>query len=102
MAKKFDTTEIKSTALNTIVSRAEALERALFNRAEARAKLDAEHTKLITDASIALDRAQMEALQSGVDAEDYERFLPEYEEDLSERLEELIQLTQLAKAAELL
>lgn len=96
VAKQFDTTEIKNTALNTIVSKVETLERALFDKGEAIRKAEAAHSKVIAEASIALDRVLMEALQNGLDVEDYDNFLPEYSEDLQARVANLIELTQLA------
>lgn len=96
VAKQFDTTEIKNTALNTIVSKVETLERALFDKGEAIRKVEALHTQKIAEASIALDRVLMEALQNGLDVEDYDNFLPEYSDDLQARVANLIELTQLA------
>lgn len=86
VAKQFDTTETKSLMLNTIVSKVEAMERALYNRVEARAKLESMHTQHIADASTALDRVMAEAFQKGLREEDLENHLPDYEQFLSERL----------------
>lgn len=97
VTKQFDTGESKNTALNTIVSKVEAVERALFNAADARAKLDLENHAKVIKASMELDCVLMEALQSGVGTGDYEAHLPEYADNLSLRAAELIEMTQLAK-----
>jgi hypothetical protein len=94
--KQFDTTEVKNTALNTIVSKVETLERALFDKAEAIRKVEALHTQKIADASIALDRVLMEALQSGLDLDDYDLYIPEHADALQPRVAQLIELTALA------
>lgn len=96
LTKHFDTTEIKNTALNSIVSKVEAVERALFDKAQAIAKAEADHNKHIADASLALDRVLMEGMQNGLDSDDYDNYLPEYSDDLHERASDLIELIQLA------
>ena len=101
MAKQFDTTEVKNTALNTIQSHIEKLERALFDRAAALGKVEAEYRKVITDTSLAFDRVLMEALQNGIDGDDVEKHLPAYAENLRERMAELRDLVKLANAEEL-
>jgi len=100
VAKHFDTTEIKNTALNTIQSKVDTVERALFDRAAARAKVDAEYGKAIADASLALDRALMEAIQNGLETEDISTHLPQYEDNLTTRMQELHELVQLDKVME--
>ena len=100
MAKQFDTSETKNLALNSIVSKVETLERTLFNRQEARDKIEALHTQHITDASIALDRVIAEAAQAGIEEEDFERHLPEYENELSERLTNVLNVMSLANVLE--
>jgi hypothetical protein len=101
LAKQFDTTEVKNNALNTIQSSIDKLERALFDRAVALGKVEAEHKKLITDTSLAFDRVLMEAIQTGIDGDDVEKHLPNYAENLRERMAELIELVQLANVEEL-
>lgn len=100
MAKQFDTTEVKNTALNTIVSKVEAVERALFNKSHALAKLENEHNRLIADASAALTNVLAESLQSGITEEDFEVFLPDYDAELSERLNEVRNIMALANVLE--
>lgn len=100
VAKQFDTTEVKNTALNTIISKVEAVERALFNKAEAIRKVEALHTQHIEDASIALNRVLAESLQSGITEEDFENFLPDYDAELSERLNEVRNIMALANVLE--
>jgi hypothetical protein len=101
VAKQFDTTEVKNTALNTIQSSIDKLERALFDKAHAIREVEIEHNKRVANASIALDRVLMEALQNDVDANDYSIHLPEYEDALTERVAALIELTQLVNTEEL-
>lgn len=96
VAKQFDTTEVKNTTLNTIVSKIKKLELALFDKAQAVAAAEAEHNKRIADASIALDRVLMEALQNDVDVEDYDNFLPEFADNLQDRVASLVELVELA------
>lgn len=96
VTQEFDTTPAKNTALTTVKQRVEEVERALFNKAQAIRKVEAEHTKIIDEASIALDRVLMEALQNGVDLEEYDVYLPEYADDLGKRVAGLLELTQLA------
>lgn len=94
--KQFDTTEVKNTALNTIVSKVETLERALFEKAQTIRAAEAAHGKIIADASLALDRVLMEALQSGLDLDDYDLYIPEHADALQPRVAQLIELTALA------
>lgn len=101
LAKQFDTTEVKNTALNTIQSKVDTLERALFDRAEALAKVEAAQNKVIADASLALDRVLMEAFQSGITEDDFDLHLPDYKDNLSVRLQELRGLVHLDTAAAL-
>jgi len=101
VAKSFDTSETKNTALNAIQSSIDKLERALFDRAVALGRVEAEHRKIITDTSLSFDRVLMEAIQSGLTAEDLDKHLPNYAENLSLRMEELRDLVALANAEEL-
>jgi hypothetical protein len=98
VTKTFDTTTEKSMALSNTMNRVRKLETALFNRAEALAKVDAEHNKHITEASVALDRVLIEAWQSGVNMEEFDRLLPEYADKLKTRLEEVVAIISLANA----
>lgn len=98
VTKVFDTNTVTNTALNNVVGKVHKLELALFARAEALAKVDAEHTKQITEASLALDRVLIEAWQSGVNMEEYDNFLPDYADKLQPRLEEVVGIMSLANA----
>jgi hypothetical protein len=100
VAKTFDTTANKSAALNTIQSRVEQVERALFDRVEARIKLETEHTAIVAEASAKLNRALADSLQVGMEEEDLENFLPEYDEYLTERLNTVAQEMSLANVLE--
>lgn len=100
VAKQFDTTEVKNTALNTIVSKVEALQRALFDKAEAIRKVEATHSQKIADASIALDRVLAEAYQSGITEDDFDLYLTDHTAELSERLNEARNLMSLANVLE--
>lgn len=100
VAKQFDTTETKNIALNTIQSKVEQLERALYNKVHAVAKVEAEHTKIITDASNALNNVLAEAYQSGIEEEDFEFHLPDHLDELTERLIKVINDMSLANVLE--
>lgn len=96
VAKQFDTTEAKNIALNTIVSKVEAVERALYNRAHTLAKAETEHNMLVAVASNSLNNVLAEAYQSGIEEEDLENFLPDHAEELSERLNDVANVMSLA------
>lgn len=100
MTKIFDTTPNKSNALNNIVSKVEQLERVLYNRVHAIAKVEAEHTKLIADANNALSSVIAEAHQIGITEEDLDLHLPDYSMELSERLTSVANDMSLANVLE--
>lgn len=95
VTKQYDTTTNKSAALNVVQDSITKLERAMFNRAEARAALEVEHRKLIHNASAYLDRALMEGLHLGMDADDYAQHISLHHADLERRCERLLQVIQL-------
>ena len=100
VTKQFDTTEVKNTALNTIVSKIQAVERAQFDRIEAVAKVETLHAQKIADSAIALDRVLMEALQNGLDMDDLDLYLPEYSTVLERRVNDLTERTSLDHVSE--
>lgn len=96
VTQKFDTTPEKNTALTAIEKSVRKLEVALYNRTEALAKTQIEHSKHITEASNALDRVLAESLQVGIDSDDYDLYLNDYTEELSERLSGILEIMSLA------
>lgn len=100
VTKTFDTTATKSTALSAIQQRVEELERALYNKVHALAKVEAEHNKLIADANNALSNVMAQAYQNGIEEEDLELHLPDHVEELSERLIDVTNSMSLANVLE--
>jgi len=96
VAKTFDTSADKNTALQAIQQRVEEIERALYNKSHALSKVENEHNKLIADASNALTNALAQSLQAGIVEEDLEIHLPDYDAELSDRLNDVRNIMSLA------
>lgn len=100
VTQQYDTTTEKSVALSNIKNRVTKLEGALYNRVEALTKTQNEHSKLISEASNALDRVLAEASQVGIDHDTLKLHLPEYADELGTRLSIVYGLMDLVTVSE--